>query len=252
MELGIKGKKVLIVGLGKGIGKAIVRAYADEGAYLTVLSRDKRNLKKIIDEIGGKKCRHSYLAVKLMEYGVPKNTAEKLISENICFDIVVHNIGGSLGIRDPLGQVEDWNKVWRLNTGIAIEMNNILIPPMIKQNWGRIIHISSISSRILKGAPQYCCAKAYLNAYVITVGRHFAKKGIVMSAILPGAVEFENSYWAEIKETNKGKYYGFLNEHQAINRMGTPEEIAAFALFMGSEQVRFASASIIPVDGGNM
>ena len=252
MNLGLKGKQVLVVGIGKGIGKAISIAYANEGAKIVALSRNENLLRETINIIGGEKKGHAYRVVELMETGTPSNIAKQLITDYDDFDIVIHNIGGPMDIRDTLASVDEWNKVWKLNIGIAIEMNRILIPPMINKKYGRIIHISSISSRILRGSPQYCCAKAYVNAYVTTAGRELADKGIIMSAILPGAIEFENGFWAETKKTNKEKYYGFLKEHQAINRMGSPEEIANFALFLGSEKASFAAGALIPVDGGNM
>lgn len=252
MNLDLKDKKVLIVGIGDGIGKATAIAYANEGARVTALSRDEQKLKELITELGGEKKGHSYMAVDLMVDENPHKTALFLIEKHKIFDVVVHNIGHHLGIRDPLASVKDWYLVWKLNIGISIEMNEILIPPMIEQKWGRVIHLSSISAVILRGSPQYCTSKAYINAYVTTVGRYLADKGVVMTSIMPGAVEFSGGYWNEIKETNPEKYYGFIKEHQAIGRMGTPEEIASFAVFMGSIHASFATASNIPVDGGNM
>lgn len=251
MNLHLKEKKILLVGLGRGIGRAIAKAYADEKAQLFILSRDENYLKKTIDSINGTN-RHNYLKTELMKSKEPTRISEFLIKQYKYFDIVIHNIGGPFGIRDSLAEIDDWEKVWRLNVGIAIEMNRILIKPMLTRQWGRIIHISSISSRILRGAPQYCCAKAYLNAYIKTMGRSFAKDGIIISGILPGAVEFKDSYWAKTKKLNQEKYYGFLKEHQAIGRMGKPEEIASFAVFLGSEKASFAAGTLIPIDGGNM
>lgn len=69
---------------------------------------------------------------------------------------------------------------------------------------------------------------------------------------MPGAVTFYDGYWDKVLKTNPDKYYGFLKEHQAISRMGSPEEIANFALFLGSEKASFAAGALIPVDGGNM
>jgi 3-oxoacyl-[acyl-carrier protein] reductase len=253
MDLGIKGKRVLIIGVGSGIGKSIALAFAGEGAVVTAISRDEQNLKKLISEMkGGKSSGHSYLATELLSEGNPRKTAIKLIKDHKRFDIVVHNIGHHLGIREPLAPVKDWQLIWQLNAGIGIEMNEILIPPMIEQGWGRVIHLSSISAIILRGSPQYCTSKAYLNAYITTVGRYLADKGVVMASVMPGAVEFKGGYWDEIKKSNPGKYYGFLKEHQAIGRMGTPEEIASFVVFVGSVHSSFATGTNIPVDGGNM
>ncbi|MHB1002047.1 MAG: SDR family NAD(P)-dependent oxidoreductase [Armatimonadota bacterium] len=252
MDLGIRDKKVLIVGASKGIGRAIAVAYANEGCKTTLISRDKGLLESLANEIGGEEAGHSYYAADMLADGVPTETAKLLISQHSCFDIVVHNVGGPLEVRNPLSPVSEWRKVWQYNAGIAIEMNEFLIPPMIEQGWGRVIHISSISAQTLRGCPPYASSKAYLNAYTQTLGRAIANTGVVVSAIMPGAVAFENSYWDIRMKEHPEIADDFLRHHQAVGRMGTPEEIANFALFMGSQLVTFAQSSIIPVDGANM
>ena len=252
MDLGIKGKKVLIVGVGNGIGPALALAFAREGGILTLISRSDAVHSDLKESLFFENTPHRYISADLMIDHEPAKLAGVLLSETGGFDIIIHNIGHHLGVRDPFGPVEDWMLIWKLNIGIAIEMNSVLIPPMIEKNWGRIIHMSSVSARMLRGSPQYCCSKAYINAYVQSVGRALADKGVVMTALMPGAVDFPNGYWHEIKQTNPEKYYGFLKEHQAIGRMGKPEEIADFAVFLGSDKVTFSAGAVVPIDGGHM
>jgi len=252
MELGLKGKRALIVGASKGIGLACARAFAAEGAYVTAVARDETRLDALIQEIGGRASGHQRLAADLMNPDVPSEVSRRLIQMQGPFDVVVHCVGGPLEIRDPLSPVGQWRKVWQFNVGIAIEMNEVLVPPMIERKWGRVVHVSSISSVMLRGAPPYACAKAYLNAYTRTVGRALAQEGIVVSAVLPGAVAFENSYWDMQIKGNNPRVADFLRHHQAVGRMGTPEEIAPFVLLLASEHATFAQAAVVPVDGGNM
>ena len=154
--------------------------------------------------------------------------------------------------RNFLGGIDEWYEAWKFNCGIAIDMNSVLIPEMIKNKWGRVIHVSSISAKMLRGNPLYASSKAFLNAYVKTVGRQVAQSGVVMSAVMPGAVAFENSYWEKTKKDNPAKVNDFLSHHQAVGRFGTPEEIANMVLFLGSEKASFMQAAIVPIDGGNM
>ena len=74
-------------------------------------------------------------------------------------------------------------------------MNSVLIPTMIERGNGRVIHISSISAVMLRGNPLYASAKAFLNAYVTTVGRQLASTGVLLCSVMPGAVAFPGSYW---------------------------------------------------------
>ena len=87
---------------------------------------------------------------------------------------MVHNVGGSLISRNHLGGADDWNYALKFNAIAAIDMNSRLIPPMVERGYGRVIHISSISAVMLRGNPLYASAKAFLNAYVTTVGRQLS------------------------------------------------------------------------------
>ncbi len=252
MDLGIKDKNVLIVGASKGIGKSITLGFAHEGARITTIARSEDLLYAL-----GKKMEHeystenAYYAADIMEVDA-NQLACKLVEERGIFDIVVHNVGGSLVSRNALGTLEEWQYAWKFNAGIAIDMNNVLIPPMIDRRWGRVIHISSISALMLRGNPLYASAKAFLNAYVTTVGRAIASSGVVMSAIMPGAVVFTGSYWDKYLVDDPARCEDFLRHHQAVNRFGKTKEIADVVLFMASEQASFMQAALVPVDGGNM
>jgi len=259
MDFGISGKRVLITGGSKNIGAAITRAFAAEGAIVTLVSRDVDKLRALIEEIGGEKGGHGFVSANLLDSGEPTRVVRELLAKQGAFDIVVHNVGGALGIKDPLGPVEDWNSVWNFNVGIAIEMNTILIPPMQEQRWGRIVHISSVSAEMGElrlqpygGSIPYAAAKAYLNAYVKGIGREIARYNIVVSALMPGAILSKEKYWDRLRKTNPTLVSDYLREHHSIGRFGKAEEIAPFAVFMASEQASFACASIIPIDGGRI
>ncbi len=259
MDLGIKDKAVLVTGASQGIGKAIALAFAKEGCRVAVIARREKQLQETVEEMGGERKGHLYYAGDLMEKGQIEKAVKALTSKAGDFEIVVHNIGGTLGIREPLSPSQDWYKVWQFNVGIAIDLNRLLVPAMQKARWGRVIHISSISAESVRGASPYAAAKAYLNAYVKGVGRAFAREGIIFSALMPGAVYAKGGDWDENSEKNRydkeafrKKRADFLRHHHAIGRLGTADEIAPFAVFMASKYVTFASASIIPVDGGTM
>lgn len=259
MDFGIRGKKALVTGGSKGIGGAVAQALATEGCHVCVVARNEEKLRFLVDAMGGERAGHSYVVADLLELGRPMQVASDLLARNQVFDIVVHSIGGALAKKDPLGRVDDWNLVWRFNAGIQIEMNSLLIPPMVKQGWGRVIHISSISAEVGEpllepygGALPYAAAKAYLNAYVRGLGRELAEQGIIVSALMPGAVLSEGKYWDKLRKSDPAFLNSFLERHQTIRRFGKPEEIAPFAVLLASQQASFAVGSIIPVSGGRI
>lgn len=252
MDLGIRNKNVLVVGASKGIGRSIAMGFAKEGARVTTVARSEELLVELNNEMKQEINKdHAYYVSDIME-NKANELAKHLISDRGVFDVVVHNVGGSLVSRNALGSFDEWQHAWKFNAGVSIDMNNVLIQPMIEKGWGRVIHISSISAVMLRGNPLYASAKAFLNAYVTTVGRTIADSGVVMSAVMPGAVAFPGSYWDEKTVTDPERCEDFLSHHQAVNRFGTPKEIADAVLFLASEQASFMQSALVPVDGANM
>lgn len=252
MDLGLSSKLVLIVGASKGIGRGIVMGFAKEKCRIVAIARSEDLLKEVMSEAiecGAES--FDYEVKDIMECDT-QEFAQYLLNKYGVFDVVVHNVGGSLVSRDHLGPADDWNYALKFNAIAAIDMNSILIPPMIKQGSGRVIHISSISAIMLRGNPLYASAKAFLNAYVTTVGRQLAPTGVLLCSVMPGAVAFEGSYWDKFVKEGHPRVDDFLRHHQAANRFGTPEEIANTVVFMASDKSSFMQATNIPVDGANM
>jgi len=258
MDFGLAGKRVLVVGASKNIGAAIAKCFATEGAFVTLIARDMHKLYDLVEEIGGVNSGHGFIAVDLLSPAEPSRISEIILNKFGHYDIVVHNLGGALGYKDPFGRVEDWESVWRFNVGVAIEMNKILIPPMLARGWGRVIHISSISAEHGEplshegGAIPYAAAKAYLNAYVKGLGRECAKKNVIVTAIMPGVVLSEGKYWDRACREQPEYVADFISHNYSIGRFCRPDEIAPFAVFLASEQASFAAGSIIPIDGGRI
>lgn len=256
MDLGIAGKRVLVTGASQGIGKEIALAFAGEKCRVVIVARREKELQETVKAFPGSA--HGFIAADLMEEGRPARVAEEALRRFGTIDIIVHNVGGTLQVKDPLAPAKDWERVWMFNVGIAMEMNRVLVPPMRQQKWGRIIHVSSISGESLRGSGAYGCAKAYVNAYTKVLGRALAQDGIVVSAILPGAVYAAGGHWDEDAVHNKDKEAffrkrdDFLRHHHAVGRFGTADEIAPFAVFLASRHVTFAQGTLIPVDGGTM
>ena len=252
MDLGLKNKKVLIVGASKGIGRGIADGFANEGCDITAIARSEDLLKEVQEDalkLGA--TGFKYKVADIMECDT-KLLAQEVLDMSGIYDVVVHNVGGSLISRNHLGGAEDWNYALKFNAVASIDMNSVLIPPMVERGSGHVVHISSISAIMLRGNPLYASAKAFLNAYITTVGRQLAPTGVTLCSVMPGAVAFEGSYWDKFIKEGHPRVADFLNHHQAANRFGSPEEIANAVVFMASDKASFMQATNIPVDGANM
>ena len=137
-----------------------------------------------------------------------------------------------------------------LNFEVAIELNRSFIPYMIKKKWGRICHISSVSSIENQGSPSYCASKAALNAYVRSLARYVAKHNVILTSVMPGAVYTKGGYWDRESKANPKKVKKYLSERMAIQRFGKTSEISEIVKFLCSDLATFFVGSAILVDGG--
>ena len=249
MDLKIRGRRALVTGAGRGLGRAIVQSLAREGARVACVSRTKADLDNLLFEIGGAAAGHIGIAMDLIPAGAPKELVDRLMQFGE-LDIVVHNAGGTLDISNPFCSIEDWRKVYRFNFEIAVELNGLILPGMQKRNWGRVCHISSISAMENHGPVPYCAMKAALTAYTRSMGGVVAPDGVVMTAVLPGAVFTEGGYWDKTLKERPEHVTKYLSERQRIGRFGRPGEIGDYVTYLCSEIASFNTGSIVPIDGG--
>ena len=142
MDLGIKGKVALVTGGASGIGKAITEELLKNGAKVYITSRSESRLKECFDSLG--KLSSNLITIKsdLTNGDEPENLIKKiLVNDEV--DILVNNIGDTLGITDPYCKIEDWHKLFNLIMGVAIRLNNAVIPYMSQKKWGRIVNITA-------------------------------------------------------------------------------------------------------------
>lgn len=239
-------KKALVTGGSRGIGAAIVRELASEGITVTVVSRKSKVLEELIQELPGNG--HSSYEIDLQS-----ETERALFLDyvqNEAFDIVVNNAGGNLGLTNPLDDYQSFQQVLDFNLGLAVDINSRVLPGMISRKWGRITHISSISALENQGPPQYCAAKAALNAYIRSVGRFVAAEGVVVTGVMPGAVMTAGGYWDDVMRERPEHGEKFLSDRMAIKRFGQAEEISSIVAFLVSDSSSFMTGSIVLADGG--
>jgi len=251
MDLGIQNKRALITGAGRGLGRAIAESLAGEGVKVVATSRTQADLDDLIGTIGGPDGGHLGVAMDIMPDGAPADLLARAKAGGFDhFDMVVHNVGGTLDVKDPFCSVEDWRRVYRFNFEIAAELNSLLVPAMQAQKWGRVVHISSIAGMENQGPVTYCSMKAALTAYTRSFGGVVAPDGVVVSAVLPGAVYTEGGYWDETSKNNPEHVQKYLSERQRIGRFGRPQEIGNYVTYLCSELASFNTGSIVPIDGG--
>ena len=252
MDLGIKDKIALVTGASRSIGAAIASSLAAEGARVVLVARNEENLRDVQSKLPGGPARHLSFGFDLTVPGNTERLASALIEKCGAPDIIVHNLGGSLGVREPCASSKEWRNVWHFNVGIVVDLNRLLVPAMISKKWGRIVHLSTLATTTFQGNAAYVSAKAALNAYVKVVGREVARHNIVMSAIAPGAICVEGRYFSKVMKENPAELEEYYRRHLPAWRLGTTEEVGVATTFLCSEHAAFMSGAIVGIDGGGM
>lgn len=248
MELGIAHKTALIVGAGRGLGRQVALRLAREGARVVAVARTALDLESLLSEMGGSGKGHQVIAMDLVPEGAPQNLISQLRASSI--EIVVHNIGGTLGLKNPFLSAEQLRTIMRLNLEIAVEINSELVPCMRKRRWGRVVHVSSNAAVLGRGSLAYGVAKAALNAYTHNLGNTVAADGITVSAVMPGAIAYPDSHWDKLAKENPENVKKYLHDRVAARRFASPDEVANFITYLCSEQAALFTGSVVTMDGG--
>lgn len=245
MDLELKDKTALVTGASMGIGRAIAKGLAAEGAKIAVAARRRNLLETLADEIvaaGGTK--PVLIEIDVMPEGAPGRLAQAALDALGYIDILVNSAGGSqppIGVDAPDAA---WDFAMTLNFIRVRQVTHALLPNMIERGWGRIINITGKSEpdRLIAATP----SKAAVHAWAKGLSREVGKHGITVNCIPPGRI---------MSEQIRRKYTEeFRTEQSAseipVGRYGEPEELAALAVFLASPVARYITGAVLPVDGG--
>ncbi|MBT3414549.1 MAG: SDR family oxidoreductase [Nitrospina sp.] len=241
----LKNKKTLITAAGQGIGRATVLAFAREGAQILATDIDQVSLDSLKKECPEIETR--VLDVNNLE------AIHQLAKETGTID-VLFNCAGYVHHGTVLDCEEsDWDFSFDLNVRSMYRMIKAFLPAMLESGGGSIVNMSSVASSV-KGLPNrfvYGASKAAVVGLTKSVAADFIKQGIRCNAICPGTVE-SPSLQERIKAQG-GNYEEVLSAfvaRQPIGRIGTPEEIAALAVYLASDESSYTTGVAWSIDGG--
>ena len=246
----LAGKKAIITGGGKGIGRSISILFAKQGAEVCILELDQTSGQQTLDEIvsaGGKG--------QLMLCDVANQAEVEASFETFChdrLDILVNNAGiAAIGNVEQTTE-EDMDRVYNINVkGVY----NCLLSGVrrMKARGGVIVNMASVASMI--GIPDrfaYSMTKGAVLTMTYSIAKDYLKEGIRCNCIAPARVHtpFVDGYLAKTYPGREAEMYEVLSKTQPIGRMGKPDEIAAMALYLCSDEASFLTGTNYPIDGG--
>lgn len=240
----LTNKTAIITGGGSGIGQACAWAFYQEGANVVLFGRREDKLKDTAQELGSR-------AMTVSGDMTRSEDLDRLVQETLSkfhrIDILVNNAGLFKGA--PLHEISDeqYDEVMNINMRAVFQLTRRVLPVMMEQKSGNIIHISSILGII--AVPQvavYNISKGALNQFSRSIAVEYGSYGIRSNSICPGLIETDMTAdlmkdEALMQEWSKG---------YPIGRFGKPEDVASACLFLASDESSFITGTVLPVDGG--
>jgi NAD(P)-dependent dehydrogenase (short-subunit alcohol dehydrogenase family) len=240
----LKDKTAIITGGGSGIGLATASAFCKEGAKVILFGRQKKKLISAANKLGE--------SALIVQGDMTKNDdLDKLINNAMNnfngIDILVNNAGLFNGA--PLHEISDsqWDGIMDINIRSVFQLTRRVLPIMMDQNSGSIIHISSILGLIaVPEVAAYNVSKGALNQFSRSIAVEYGSYGIRSNSICPGLIKTDMT--ADLmNDTSLMKEW---SKEYPIGRFGEPEDVASACLFLASDESSFITGTALPVDGG--
>ncbi|HWX50056.1 MAG TPA: SDR family NAD(P)-dependent oxidoreductase [Roseomonas sp.] len=244
----LAGKRVVVMGGSRGIGRSIALGFAQEGAAVAICARGAAKLAETQAEIA---------AFKVPTFAAPCDLAEadqiaRFIPEAAealgGIDVLVNNASGFGSTDDEAG----WAASFAVDMMAIVRASHAALPWLEKSGAGAIVNVSSISAlRASDRSAPYGAIKAAVDHYTGSQAKMYARKGIRVNAVAPGSIEFPGGSW-EKRRLEGAPLYEATRAKIPAGRLGHPEEVADVVLFLASHRARWVTGQSIVVDGGQL
>ncbi len=232
--------RALVTGGAAGIGAAVVRRLAEEGARVAILDRDAAAAQALAEETGA-----AFAPVDLTDFPAVREAIARLGP----VDIAVNNAGVDQHAFFTQTTEADWRRLLAINLEAALCVSHAVLPAMQAQGFGRLVMIGSEAGRLgSRGGAVYSAAKAGLEAFGKSLAMENARYGITVNTVLPGPVD--TPLLRQAVAEGGEKLLAAMEGSTLLRRLGRPEEVAAAVAFLASREAGFVTGETLGVSGG--
>jgi NAD(P)-dependent dehydrogenase (short-subunit alcohol dehydrogenase family) len=236
----LAGRRAFITGGSKGIGAAIVRRFAAEGAAVTFSAQDMPLGRKVAEEVGA-----TVVCLDVTDLAA----AQRTVKDQGPFDVLVNNAGVDQHAFFTHTGIEQWRQLLAVNLEAVFATTHAALPAMQAAGFGRIINIASEAGRMgSKGGAVYAAAKGGVIAFTKSIARENGRKGITANVVAPGPID--TPLLRKGLLAGGEKLLNAMREATLLNRLGSPDEVAAAVVFLASPLAGFITGETLGVSGG--
>ena len=243
------GRVVIVTGSARGIGAGTAKRFAEEGAFVAVLDLDESAAAATAEGLGAEKA--IGVACDVADAGSVETAVARVVEELGKVDVLVNNAGIT---RDNLlfkMTEDDWDLVMNVHLRGSFLMSREVQKHMVAHKYGKILNLSSTSALGNRGQANYSAAKAGLQGFTRTLALELGPFGINVNAIAPGFIVTDmTDDTARRVGVEPEEYRKLAAERTPVRRVGYPEDIAATAAFLCSDEASFITGQTVYVDGG--
>ena len=252
----LKDRIAIVTGASRGLGEGIARAFAEEGATVALFSRDMQRLKKHVSDLKTLGQETVAFPVDVADVEQVNRAVDNVVSQYGRVDILVNNAGiaPSMPFVEMPDEVRD--NVIDVNIKGVWNCTRAVIPLMLKQRYGKVINISSVTGPLVsgRGMTAYAASKGAVSAFTRTLALEVAEYGINVNAICPGS--FDTPMFRSVARPrgwdSEDEYVKHVGKEVPLGRLGTIEEMGDLAVFLASDKSKYITGVEIVIDGGNI
>lgn len=250
MESRLKGKTAVVTGAGAGIGRAIARAFAQEGANVLIADINRRATEEtagLIEKAGG-------TALPVHTDVADPDSVERLVKATLdrfhFVHVLVNNAAIQVNKKIEDTSFEEWNRQMAVNVGGVFLCSKHFLPHL-RAVRGSIVNMSSVNGTFVEPmCAGYCATKAAILAFTKALAIDHGGEGVRVNAICPGYIDAGLAEGYFLAQPDPDAARAQAGKLHALKRIGKPEEVARVAIFLASDEASFMTGSAVTVDGG--